>query len=496
MQANIRRSASNDILGGSPTLALRASREGVDLPSVHRGIEGGHRRPSSKNFKRRGTILVVAALVLTAMVGLLGLVVDAGQLMSANRQVQNAADAGATAAAMDMLNGNSNATAKATATTFVQSYNALASATVTTNIPPASGPHAGNWNYAEVIVSSPVSTNFIQILGIASTQTVSARAVAGWEGNAAAAGVMALDPNARPGISVVGNGNLSVNSTVVVNSNGGGLNQYGQPINNGNGGNAISVTGNGNLKALDVESVGGVNNINKITNYNAGGQSPLHTGAVTQPDPFQFLSAPTTANGGVATNYGAVNLSGNANVTLSPGVYTSISVSSNVNVTLNPGIYIIAGGGLQMTGNATLSGSGVMIYNTGSDYNVNTGLPDANDGTSSPPASGNPTFGSVSITGNALLNLTPYSNSSSPFDGMVIYQRRLNTQPMKIAGNGSSDVLKGTVYAKSAPLDLAGNGTFNAQFIVQSTNYVGNGSLVLNSSGQHLAKSDQVYLVE
>lgn len=452
-------------------------------------------RPTAN--RRRGTILVVTAIVLTALVALLGLTIDGGQLMTAHRQAQNAADSAATAAAMDMLSGQSNATAIATATTFVQQHNALASATVTTSIPPVSGAHQGNSNFAEVIVSYPVSTRFIKVPGVTGTHAVTARAVAGWEGVSVAAGVIALDPNARPGLALVGNGSLRVNGTVVVNSNGGGLNQYGQPINNGGSGNAITTAGNGNLYARDVESTGGVNNISKIKNYDTSNpQSPLHTGAIAQPDPYQFLPSPTTNNGAVATNYGAIKLSGNANVTLNPGVYTSMEVSANVNVTLNPGVYVIAGGGLTMTGNATLTGSNVMIYNTGNNYNVNTGLPDSGDGAASPSDSGGATFGAVSITGNALVNLTPFTNASSPFDGIVFYQRRINTKPMKLAGNGSSDVLTGSVYAKWAPLDLSGNGTFNAQFVVKNVTITGNGTLTIDTTNEHIAKSDLVYLVE
>jgi len=456
-----------------------------------------HRQCDSRRRHRHGTILVITAIVLIALVGLLGLVIDGGQLMTAHRVTQNAADAGATAAAMDMLMGKSNSTASATATAFVQQHNGLSSAAVTVNIPPASGPHAGNSQYVEVTASRSVAVRFIQVLGVGSSQTVTARAVGGWEGVSVSAGVIALDTNARPGINLVGNGSLRVNGTVLDNSNGGGLAADGLPINNGNSGNAITTSGNGILYARDVQSVGGVSNISQIRNFDTSNpQSPLHTGVTAQPDPYQFLPPPTTANGAVATNFGVVKLSGNANVTLSPGVYTSIDVSSNVNVTLNPGIYIIAGGGVTMTGNATLSGNDVMLYNTGSDYNVNTGLPDSGDGTSVPPASGNPTFGAISVTGNAALNLTHYSNSSSPFDGMVIYQRRLNTQPMKLAGNGSSDVLHGTVYAKWAPLDLSGNGTFNAQFVVQRLDISGNGTLTLDVAGQQLAHSYEVFLVE
>ena len=455
------------------------------------------RRQDSPHGHRAGTILIITAIVAVVLFGLLGLVIDAGQLMAAHRMTRNATDAAATAAAMDLLVGRSHATAAATATAFVKEYNGLESATVTVNIPPASGPHAGNSQFVEVIVSNAVEMGFIQVLGIGSTQTLNDRAVAGWEGVAVAAGVIALDRDARPGIDLTGNGSLMVNGTVLVNSDGGGMTEDGQPIDNGNGGNAITNSGNGILYAREVMSVGGVSNSSMIKNYDtSNSESPLQTGWVAQPDPYQYLPPPTTANGAVATDFGEVSLSGKDNVTLSPGVYTSIKTSSNVNVTLEPGIYIIAGGGISMSGNSVLSGDGVMIYNTGSDYNVNTGLPDSDDGTNPPPAFGDPTFGGVSITGNAELNLTAYSNSSSPYDGMVLYQRRLNTQPLKLAGNGASDVLSGTVYAKWAPLDLAGNGTFDAQFVVQRVNITGNGDLTLNVSGQGLARSDQVFLVE
>ncbi len=451
----------------------------------------------SRREGRKGTILVVMALLLAVMVAMVGIVLDGGQLMLTHRRCQNAADAGATAAALEILRGRSNGEAGAVATTFAQQYNGMSAATVAVNIPPASGPHAGDSRYVEVLVDDPVATRLIQVLGGPTTRTVSARAVAGWEPVNINGLVMALNGAARPGLRMTGNGSLKVNGTVFVNSNGGGLNEYGQPINNGNSGNAIETSGNGSIQAVDVESVGGVNDPSKITNYDSGSsQSPLHTGVAPQSDPFEFLPPPTTANGAVATNYGAVKLSGTQSVTLSPGVYTSISATSNVTVTMQPGIYVITGGGVSLSGNATLSGSGIMLYNTGSDYNVNTGLPDSGDGSSSPPAGGNPTFGALSITGNGSLNLTSYTNAASPYDGLLFYQRRLNTQTMDLSGNAALDSMKGTVYAKWATLNLSGNGTMNTQFVVGEVNFTGNGTLTIEEGNQHYADSDRVFLVE
>src|SRR5437764_11777902 len=93
--------------------------------------------------KRSGKIVVLFALILPVLLGMTGLVIDGGMLLAAHRQARNAADAAALAAALDLLNGKSLATAQATATTFVHSYNNLSKATVTTRLP-TSGPYSGN----------------------------------------------------------------------------------------------------------------------------------------------------------------------------------------------------------------------------------------------------------------------------------------------------------------------------------------------------------------
>src|SRR5205807_393663 len=56
---------------------------------------------------------------------------------------------------------------------------------------------------------------------------------------------MHLDTTARPGINLGGNGSLKVNGTLLANSNVGGLNQYGQAVNNGNAENAVTTVGHG-----------------------------------------------------------------------------------------------------------------------------------------------------------------------------------------------------------------------------------------------------------
>ena len=72
-------------------------------------------RPTPRTRYRPGKILVMFALLLPALLGMVGLVIDCGLMMATHRHVQNSADSAAMAAAMDKIRGRSNATAIATA---------------------------------------------------------------------------------------------------------------------------------------------------------------------------------------------------------------------------------------------------------------------------------------------------------------------------------------------------------------------------------------------
>src|SRR4051794_19252694 len=101
---------------------------------------------ASTGHRRSGQTLILFALLLPLVLGMTGLVIDGGMLIATQRQVQNAADAAAMAGVMDRLRGQTSIVASATATTFVKDpqYNNLPGATVVVNIPPLSGPYAGD----------------------------------------------------------------------------------------------------------------------------------------------------------------------------------------------------------------------------------------------------------------------------------------------------------------------------------------------------------------
>ena len=97
------------------------------------------------------------------------------------------------------------------------------------------------------------------------------------------------------------------------------------------------------------------------------GNASLSPAPVTGAPVLAVASLPSPSTTGM-TNYGSFSLGGNSSATIQPGIYSSISVSGNAKLTMAPGIYIIEGGGFSVSGNASVTGSGVMIVNAGINY--------------------------------------------------------------------------------------------------------------------------------
>ncbi|MGO9463631.1 MAG: SdrD B-like domain-containing protein [Isosphaeraceae bacterium] len=188
---------------------------------------------------------------------------------------------------------------------------------------------------------------------------------------------------------------------------------------------AICGSGTAALSASIIDAVGGC--------QKASGEvfSPApSTGAACLADPLLGLAAPGTS--GLA-NCGSVNLTSGSK-TISPGIYNSITVSNNASLTMTAGIYIIKGGGFSVAGSANVSGSGVTIYNAGSNC----------------PSSGG-TYGSINWSSTGAFNLN--APTSGTYCGILIFQSRNNAQTMSINVSGKSgSAITGTIYAAAAQL--------------------------------------------
>ena len=148
---------------------------------------------------------------------------------------------------------------------------------------------------------------------------------------------------------------------------------------------------------------------------------PAFTVSGSTADPLAGLTPPTWSGTG-----SAVNVSGNSTQTINPGVYSSIKVAGNGVLKLNSGLYIIAGGGLSVTGNGSLKGTGVTIYNGG-----NAG-----------------SYGGIALSGNGTVQLTA-ADDNGLYPGTLIFQDRNNTRALSFSGNAMAGT-SGTIYAKNA----------------------------------------------
>jgi hypothetical protein len=254
--------------------------------------------------------------------------------------------------------------------------------------------------------------------------------------------VIVLSPSAAAALSLSGNAQLQVSGPVDVDSS---------------SSSAISASGNAEVTAGSIQVVGRVQ-----SSGNAHLSPSPVTGVASFGDPLANLPVPS-----VSGSKSSVSLSGNSSQTINPGIYSQISVSGNANLTLEPGVYVIAGGGFSVTGNANVSGSGVMIYNAGSNY-PNTGG----------------SFGVINLSGNGRISLTPISTGT--YAGILAFQSRDNTSAVGLSGNGIV-MPGGTIYAPAAPLTITGNGQFKGSLVVGTLSASGNAIAQLSTGNGDIA---------
>lgn len=486
------------------------------------------RLPHKSWHTRCGVTLVMFVVLLPVLIGFVGLVIDTGLLIATMRQTQNAADAAALAAARDMLTLSRNPDAGVDPRLSAQNYaeqNGMASpANVQVNIPPLSGPYAGDTNYVEVIITKPLRTVFIQAVGINPEQQVTARAVAGFEFARFSDVLILLHPNPSPsqqggpGLRVDGTGLLLVDGGIAVNSE--------APV----AATSQMQEGRG-VYARNMEVVGGVVNPDEFKTFLSYteplGNVPLGdlllTGEVPAPDPFlNSLHPPTTTANEVPLQYPDKNIQNTGekkdviiqsseSAVLYPGIYKSITILGGT-VKLMPGIYVLAGGGLKIQAGATVSipGSptdpnvpgrptdpGVMFYNTGSNYEVErTGLPDLQDAgfPVNDPAITNKASISINSQQGGSIDLRPFKAPNSPFDKMLIYQRPWNQNEISINGAGSAQ-LTGGIYAKWAPVMLEGGSSVSGAVTIQTQIVVGSLKVTGNAVLKPMLEATKVYEV-
>jgi hypothetical protein len=343
---------------------------------------------------------------MSVLLGIAALSIDACFMFDKRNKLYAAADAAAKTGAMEVQRNPSISNGVLQTFAYQQvvthGFNPYTTTSVVINHPPASGTYAGNPGYVEAIVSEQTSTMFGVILGITS-MTPTARAVAGvgnplncfvTTGTGPSGYSLELD-NAQfdlnnCGAAVGGNLDIDQNPAYI----------HGTPPP------PVGVAGTCNPPYCDAAHTGGA----------------MVTGAAAPTDPLAGLAAPTNP-GGCVPSGGATSLTA--------GCYTSITVPGNTTVTLSPGIYYVTGG-INFTGNhATLTGTGVLIYLTGT--------------------------GGLNVNQNSTIQLT--AMTSGPYEGIAIFQDPSNPANW---GTGNSFVVDvtGAIYMPSMDVVIPNAVTF------------------------------------
>ena len=355
-----------------------------------------------------GQMLIVAALSLLVLFGFLALSCDVGLLFRAKRNLQTAADAAATAGALDYYYNGSVSSAQAAAQAAASANgltNGQGGDVVTVNTPPTNGPNSGVLGDVEVMIRQPNPTIFMRMFNYDSL-SVAARAVAGTPLPSKTC-VYVLNPTGADAMQLSGSFDVSVSHCgVMVDSS--------DP-------DALQFTGSsGYLSASSVSVVGG-------DGGQTGDSNPIPvTGAAPQNDPIR-LSGPVPP-GGCTNTSAATSLTGSVT---GPGTGNALCFTNAValnNVTLGPGVYVFENGATTSgTVTSGIGGTTLDVYN-----------------------------GALSMSTGTVLDLA--APTSGDTDGIALMEPSSNSSQITIQKGNVTGSLTGIIYAPAAELYLQDSG--------------------------------------
>jgi hypothetical protein len=452
----------------------------------------------SRRKDQPGQILVLFVLALVAMFAMLGLLLDGGQALALRRQLQNAGDAAALAAANAIVQSGATAGCSATAgpppgtprAAIVTAAQTAVHASLP-NLPNSSidvtCPDGYSPNYVvQVNLSNHSPGYFAGILGVHGFQVATtSQAVNGQPPGGVKYSVVELDPSNNSSWPAAYRGCPSVlfsgSNTVIFD----GSIQVNSACTAANGG-ALATNGNAATVQVNNSAV-----INLVGGYAPGALTISPTPRTGQPalaDPLAWLPAipwstwPTQIDPTVPPVHSSpqTTLSGGATV-LEPGVYTGgITMKNSAIAYMRPGIYVMkdavnGDGGFQIGSqnkvysipagatsttdaswatDCTVSNCGVLIFTTGQTSSGMSG----------------PMKDNISVGAGATMKLRPYlhtadrtNTNDQRYDHLLFWQDKnpiptssYAQPPISLSGGGEIN-LTGTLYAPSASVQMGGN---------------------------------------
>ena len=387
-----------------------------------------------------GQVMVLICVAVFALMGMIAVVADFSFLQHQRNMMQTAADSAAMAGAEELSYGDQVTAGKQDAASNGYT-DGQSSVTVAINTPPSTGPNASNAAYVEATISKPEPTYFLSVIGI-HTMTVSVRAVA-YEGNGPSC-IYVLDPLASGALSANGNVTIQSGCGLQVNSS---------------SSSGLTAVGSVTITAPNIGVVGG---------YSATGGAILtptpKTAVIAASDPLAYVQAPTIGS----CAYNNFKLTGTSGSVGSPyqlyaGTYCGgISVNGNAWLHFNAGTYVLAGGGMSISSNTVMTGSGVTFYNT----------------------TGSGGYGAIALNGSATVNLS--APTSGTLAGILFFQDRSipsTGAESTITGNSSS-TFDGAIYFPTTAISFGGNSSTSGYSIVVANQLTlsGNASIGNNYS--------------
>jgi hypothetical protein len=386
-----------------------------------------------------GQVFVILVLVLFGLIGFTALAIDGGMIYSERRRAQNAADAGALAAALAKTqSGNLHDAAlnRITSNGYDTSWGpcdpagndcTLGSATNWTaevTNPPREGDFSGLDEYIHVVITVEVEPAFAHLFFKDGLQTTVNAVSRVWPGQNIKPGY-ALYGAAKTdckGIWFSGTGNTTISGGSVFSNSDADSASCQSGVQDGNG---------------DV-SVAPPDNIQVVGNFDQGGSGSVDPQPVQEGVPQENLRPIPEPDCSGLTDYGDVMVNAGNSATLQPGKYESISFKANASVTLEPGMYCVYGS-KGFTGNGgSITGTDIMIY-----------MQD----------------GGLDMGGNSLVALAAVDPedgdlmdpSMNDWAGMLIYFDPSNSNEIKLTGTTGS-TYTGTIYAESSECTINGTG--------------------------------------
>lgn len=412
-----------------------------------------------------GAAALLLAIVFPVMIGGMALGAEAGYWFVGQRQLQQAADLAAHAAAVTKRSGG-NETEMRDAALSVARGSGFEDGSDSLSLlnPPTSGAYAGRDDSVEIGIVRQQQRYFTQIYDDGPVP-LRARAVAAVEVGSTAC-LLALSGSASGAVTISGSTEVSFDGCDMA-SNSTASDSF--LMNSGAAGASTGC----------VNTVGGAVTTADLT---LSGCDAVNEGAPPAADPYADIAEPdltgTCESGSVGQN--------NQTTVVTPTESHSSGVSSmrfcsgldvSGDVTFKPGLYLIEGGDFVINSNALVAGTDVTFFLA--------------DGVN------------LRFNGSATFQLSAPDEESNPYRGLLIFGSRTASLVQHQMNGAASSTLDGAIYTPASPLDFTGDFTGGGggctQIVADTVLFSGNSALAVNclaAGTRPISVRQEVRLVE